>query len=72
MVSAAIAGHGVALAPPIMFGPALTAERLVQPFPIELAIGHYWLTRLLSRRETNAMRAFRDWLMGAAAGTQTS
>ena len=72
MVSAAIAGHGVALAPPIMFGPALTAERLVQPFPIELAIGHYWLTRLLSRRETNAMRAFRDWLLVAAAGNQTS
>lgn len=29
----------------------------------EIDAGRYWLTRLKSRRETPAMRAFRDWLV---------
>lgn len=63
MVAAALAGHGVALAPPVMFGNDLAAERLVQPFALELPAGRYWLTRLHSRPETAAMRAFRTWLV---------
>jgi LysR family transcriptional regulator of beta-lactamase len=62
IVTAAIAGHGVALVPPAMFAHELTAERLVRPFPAELDAGGYWLTRLKSRRETPAMRAFAAWL----------
>jgi LysR family transcriptional regulator of beta-lactamase len=66
MVAAALAGLGVALAPPAMFADDLIAERLVQPFPTEIVTGGYWLTRLMSRRDTPAMAAFRAWL-GAAA-----
>ena len=62
MVAAAEAGLGVALAPPAMFGKALATERLVRPFAIEIDTGSYWLTRLISRPETSAMRVFGDWL----------
>ncbi|GAA3270963.1 hypothetical protein GCM10020258_45350 [Sphingomonas yabuuchiae] len=65
MVAAAMAGLGVALAPKAMFGRELTNERLVQPFGVEIDAGRYWLTRLLSRKEGLAMKAFRQWLVGA-------
>jgi LysR family transcriptional regulator of beta-lactamase len=29
-------------------------------------LGAYWLTRLTSRRVTDGMQAFRDWLLEAA------
>jgi len=67
IVAAATAGHGVALAPPAMFAHELTTEALVRPFPVMLTAGGYWLTRLKSRRESDAMRAFADWLVAAAA-----
>ena len=67
IVAAAIAGHGVALAPPAMFAHELTTEALVRPFAVDLVAGSYWLTRLKSRRETIAMRAFSDWLTITAA-----
>ncbi len=67
MVSMAIAGRGVALAPARMFARDLTAGRLVQPFATELAAGRYWLTRLMSRPENAAMRALRGWVMAQAA-----
>ena len=66
MVAAAQAGIGVALAPPSMFADDLIAGRLVQPFPAEIVTGGYWLTRLMSRRDTPAMAAFRTWLCEAA------
>ena len=62
MAAAAQAGHGVALAPPIMFADDLIGGRLVQPFKTEIVTGGYWLTRLMSRRDTPAMAAFREWL----------
>ncbi|HIV76422.1 MAG TPA: LysR family transcriptional regulator [Candidatus Sphingomonas excrementigallinarum] len=68
MVGAAMAGLGIALAPKVMFGHELTPERLVQPFAIEIDAGRYWLTRLLSRKEGLAMKAFRQWVMGAVGG----
>jgi LysR family transcriptional regulator of beta-lactamase len=67
MVAAAIAGRGVALAPVAMFETELLAERLVRPFDIEVDCGAYWLTRMMSRQDTPAMRTFRDWMKGAAA-----
>ncbi|HEY0622381.1 LysR family transcriptional regulator [Sphingomonas sp.] len=67
MIAAALAGHGVALAPPAMFEADLATERLVQPFPVEIELGRYWLTRLNSRRETAAMGAFAAWLGATAA-----
>jgi LysR family transcriptional regulator of beta-lactamase len=69
MVATAEAGLGIALAPPAMFQDALFTERLVQPFAITIETGRYWLTRLLSRPETPAMRAFADWLSQASAAS---
>jgi LysR family transcriptional regulator of beta-lactamase len=50
-----------------MFADDLTAGRLVQPFVPQIATGGYWLTRLMSRKDSPAMAAFRDWLKDAAA-----
>jgi LysR family transcriptional regulator of beta-lactamase len=63
MVQAAMVGEGVALAPPSMFLRELRQGRLAQPFDLEVDVGGYWLTRLLSREVTPAMRAFRAWLL---------
>lgn len=68
MAGAAMSGLGIALAPPAMFVRELAAERLARPFDIEVEIGRYWLTRLNSRPETPAMRAFRDWLRDEVVG----
>jgi LysR family transcriptional regulator of beta-lactamase len=62
MAEAAAQGAGVALLPPALFGEALRGERLVQPFDIGVGLGGYWLTRLKSRPETEAMRVFAAWL----------
>lgn len=62
MVAAAQAGLGVALAPPSMFADEITAGRLLQPFAVQIDTGGYWLTRLMSRRDTPAMAAFRAWI----------
>lgn len=66
MASAAAAGVGVALLPVRMFEGDLGAERLVRPFAAEIDAGRYWLTRLRSRAEAPAMRAFREWLTATA------
>ena len=63
MAAAAAAGAGVALLPPAMFAHELATESLVRPFTTEIDAGRYWLTRLHSRAETTAMRAFREWLV---------
>jgi LysR family transcriptional regulator of beta-lactamase len=62
MALAATAGAGVGLLPAALFEGALTSERLVRPFAVEIDAGTYWLTRLRSRAETGAMQAFRLWL----------
>ena len=61
MVEAALAGHGVALAPAILFG-----NRAVRPFAAEVDLGGYWLTRLKSRRPTAAMAVFEAWILTQA------
>lgn len=65
MVAAAIAGRGVALAPPALFAGDLGAGRLVQPFAEMVDLGGYWLTRLMSRADNPAMADFRAWLTAA-------
>jgi LysR family transcriptional regulator, regulator of gene expression of beta-lactamase len=67
MVEAGLLGVGIALAPPSMFERELASGRLVQPFTIEVSIGRYWLTWLKSRRLSEAMRAFSDWIVATAA-----
>lgn len=63
MVGVAMTGLGIALAPPAMFTREMAAERLVQPFALEVNAGRYWLTRLLSRKNRTTMRTFRNWLL---------
>ncbi len=67
MVQAAAHGEGVALAPPLLFEGDLRSERIVQPFPTTVSTGAYWLTRLKTRPATEAMEAFRRWLLEQAA-----
>lgn len=62
MATAAAAGYGVALVPAAMFARELATETLVQPFAIEIDAGRYWLTRLMSRSESDAMTLFKGWL----------
>lgn len=64
MAEAAAQGAGIALLPARMFERHVDERRLVRLFPIEVEFGAYWLTRLKSRKESSAMRAFREWLLG--------
>ncbi|MEC5385785.1 LysR family transcriptional regulator [Uliginosibacterium sp. H3] len=66
MVEAAMQCAGAALAPASMFASELNEGRLVQPLPIEVTTGAYWLTSLKSRKPSVAMGVFRDWLRGQA------
>lgn len=62
MIEAALQGLGVALAPPSMFSRHLASGAVVQPFPVTISLGSYWLTRLQSKPPTPAMQVFSDWL----------
>jgi LysR family transcriptional regulator of beta-lactamase len=63
MAEAALQGVGVGLMPVRMFERDIRKERLIQPFPTAVTLGAYWLTRLKSRTDTQAMHAFREWLL---------
>jgi LysR family transcriptional regulator of beta-lactamase len=69
MAEAASQGAGIALLPIAMFARKLAAGRLVQPSKVTVSLGDYWLTQLKSKAETDAMRAFRQWLTMAAQVT---
>lgn len=62
LASAAATGAGVALLPLRMFEQDLAEGRLLQPFAQTLSLGRYWLTRLRSRQEREALKRFRLWL----------
>lgn len=62
MMEAALQGLGVALAPPSVFSRHLASGAVVQPFPVTISLGSYWLTRLQSKPPTPAMQVFSDWL----------
>ncbi|GAA0773277.1 LysR family transcriptional regulator [Roseibium denhamense] len=66
LVEAAALGVGAALVPLDLFSRELESTRIVQPFPQTIKLGSYWITWLKSRRESPAMRAFRDWLVRSA------
>lgn len=63
MMEAALQGLGVALAPPSMFSRHLASGAIIQPFPVTISLGSYWLTRLQSKPQTSAMLAFSDWML---------
>lgn len=67
MALTAMKGDGIALLPTPMFQREKKAGQLVQPFPITVDSGSYWLTRLASRPEGKAMAAFEDWLLRISA-----
>ena len=67
LAEAAAAGVGVTLLPLAMFQRDLDSGRLVRLFDLGVNVGGYWLTRLRSREEHEAMRAFRQWLQATAA-----
>lgn len=67
MADAAAQGAGLALLPIPMFERELAAGRLVQPSRVTVSLGDYWLTSLKSKAETEAMRAFRQWITAEAA-----
>ena len=70
LAEAAAQGAGVALLPVRMFERELRQGRLVQPFACTAALGDYWLCRLKSRAPTDALQAFRDWLLRESAPPQ--
>lgn len=71
MVQAAIRGEGVALAPYGLFQRELDSGQIVRPFPIQVDLDGYWLTRLKSRPVTLAMNTFRTWLLQTAGNRPT-
>jgi LysR family transcriptional regulator, glycine cleavage system transcriptional activator len=67
-VTAAIAGHGVAITSPLFFRAEIEAGRLVQPFARVLRDERdYWLVYPAARRQSAKIRAFRDWILEQAA-----
>jgi LysR family glycine cleavage system transcriptional activator len=67
-VTAAIAGHGVALSSLLFFEHDIAAGRLCQPFDLVVRDHRdYWLAYPVARRNSAKIRAFRDWLMEQAA-----
>jgi LysR family glycine cleavage system transcriptional activator len=67
---AALAGQGVAILMPAFFADELASGLLVQPFPLvrQEANIHYWLVYSEARSRSRKIRAFRDWILGEAAG----
>jgi len=70
-VTAAIAGHGVALSSPLFFEQDIAAGRLLQPFELVVRDQRdYWLTYPTTLRTSEKIRAFRAWLLAQAAACQ--
>jgi LysR family transcriptional regulator of beta-lactamase len=63
MAHAAAQGGGVALLPVALFSEDVSRKQLVCPYDTQVYLGSYWLTSLKSKRHTNAMQAFRDWIL---------
>lgn len=61
---AALAGQGIAMVSPEMWGPELATGRLVQPFDLVGDQGEsFWLVYPEARRHVPKVRAWRDWLL---------
>ncbi|MGE3742722.1 MAG: LysR substrate-binding domain-containing protein [Geminicoccaceae bacterium] len=61
---AALAGQGVAMLTPAMWGPELSSGRLVQVFDLVGGQGEsFWLVYPEARRNVPKIRAWRDWLI---------
>ncbi|MDT8757699.1 LysR substrate-binding domain-containing protein [Sphingomonas psychrotolerans] len=66
-VAAALAGHGIVIASPILFGAEIAAGRLVPAHDMVAAAGRsFWLVYPVSRQRSRKIAAFRDWIVEAA------
>jgi LysR family transcriptional regulator, glycine cleavage system transcriptional activator len=66
-VASAMAGHGIAIASPLLFADELAAQRLVRPFDTVASDGKgHWLVYATSRRRLKKVQAFRTWLLQQA------
>ena len=67
-VTAAIAGHGVAISSPLFFEHDIAAGRLMQPFDVVVRDHRdYWLAYPATRRTSHKIQAFRLWLLEQTA-----
>lgn len=67
-VAAALAGHGVVIASPILFRAEILSGRLVPAHDKVVPAGRsFWLTYPVSRQHSRKVALFRDWLCAEAA-----
>jgi LysR family transcriptional regulator, glycine cleavage system transcriptional activator len=68
--SAAIEGHGVAMAQLFLVESDLQSGKLVRPFPEAVDMGDYtyYLLTPIDRKESTAMKQFRTWLLEQFSG----
>jgi LysR family glycine cleavage system transcriptional activator len=67
-VAAALAGHGIAIASPILFRGEIDAGRLVPAHDMVASDGRaFWLAYPVARQRSRKIVSFRDWLSDEAA-----
>jgi LysR family glycine cleavage system transcriptional activator len=67
-VAAALAGHGIVIASPILFGAEIATGRLVPAHGmVASADRSFWLAYPISRRDSRKIACFRDWIVEEAA-----
>jgi len=72
-VAAALAGHGVVIASPILFRGEIDAGRLVPAHARVVPAGRsFWLAYPVARRHSRKIELFRDWLCDAAAAARAA
>ncbi len=72
-VAAALAGHGVVIASPILFRGEIDSGRLVPAHDRVVPAGRsFWLTYPVSRQNSRKIGLFREWLCGEAAAARAS
>ena len=73
IAQAAVSGLGAALLPRFLVEAEIASGALVQLFPQALeSADAYYLVYPESRAEAPLVRAFRDWIRGAARGVSVS
>ena len=62
-VAGALAGHGIVIASPILFGAEIASGRLVPAHDMIAASGRsFWLAAPVSRWQSRQVASFRDWI----------
>ena len=69
---AASLGHGVALGDLFLNDAELKSGELLQPFPISIPFGSYWLVAPDFDALSAPVRAFADWLLAEVTAEQTA